>query len=70
MIYDNEYNNIINEVLIFRDDLNYKLDDVIHILHPFCDVEIITEIFNNSNNVLIKTDVNEYNNIEGSIICV
>jgi len=70
MIYDNEYNNIINEVLIFRDDLNYKLDDVINILHPFCYVEIITEIFNNSNNVLIKTDVNEYNNIEGSIICV
>jgi hypothetical protein len=52
MFIENEYNNLMGEVIILRDELNYNLDDTILFLKNICDKEIITNIFNESSNYI------------------
>jgi len=52
MFIENEYNNVIGEVIILRDELNYNLDDTIVFFKNICDKEIVENIYNESSNYI------------------
>ncbi len=52
MFNENEYNNIMGEVVILRDELNYNLDDTILFLKNICDKDIIINIYNEPSNYI------------------
>jgi hypothetical protein len=58
MNFDKEYNVITDNIIIFRDNLNYTLDEVVNILKNVCDEEIIIEIYNDKKIAIInKNDI-------------
>ena len=65
MTFDNEYNEIVDEIIIFRDELNYNLDDIIIFFKNICDKEIIETIYKNNGSQYINL-----NNNDNYIACV
>ena len=76
MTFDNEYNEIVDEIIIFRDDLNYNLDDIIIFFKNICDKEIIETIYKNNGSQYINNRFNGHwclkddNNNNSYIACV
>jgi hypothetical protein len=54
-----EYENIVDEILIFRDELKYNYDDVAYILKNICDTETIKKIYNNTNIIINNECLND-----------
>jgi hypothetical protein len=52
--YNEAYNDMRLEILVFRDELKYTLTETINYLSKVCDSDIITEIYNNNTICLVQ----------------